>query len=272
MSARLIVLVLGLSLPLPGALAATESSAPSLPSRMAAIGDSITRATNVCCWYGDHRRHSWSTGGAWLDGIRSHYERIRSDNPVIAGRNFNVASRGAKMRHGPDQAAAAVAHEAEYVTILLGANDVCTSSASTMTSVRSFREKFVETMATLTSGLPDTPVFVASIPNVHHLWKLYRDSAVARAVWRTARICQSMLGSDNTATDRQKVLRRLRAFNDVLAEVCADSPSCRFDGYAVFESPFERRHVSKLDFFHPSLSGQAQLASVTWAASWWSEH
>jgi hypothetical protein len=24
-----------------------------------------------------------------------------------------------------------------------------------------------------------------------------------------------------------------------------------------------------LDFFHPSLSGQASLARVTWTASWW---
>jgi hypothetical protein len=24
-----------------------------------------------------------------------------------------------------------------------------------------------------------------------------------------------------------------------------------------------------LDYFHPSLSGQAALARVTWAASWW---
>jgi hypothetical protein len=27
--------------------------------------------------------------------------------------------------------------------------------------------------------------------------------------------------------------------------------------------------VSKLDYFHPSLSGQATLAALTWRASWW---
>jgi len=33
---------------------------------------------------------------------------------------------------------------------------------------------------------------------------------------------------------------------------------------------FSASQVSTLDYFHPSLSGQAALARVTWAASWWS--
>lgn len=272
MRARVVALLLTVALAPAGASPAAASAtgrAEDLLDRMAAIGDSITRATNVCCWYGDHRRHSWSTGGAWLDGIRSHYERIRSANPDFWWRNVNVAARGARMRHGPEQAAEAVSHGAQYVTILLGANDVCTSSPLTMTSVANYRARFEETLTTLTTGLPQARVFVASIPNVYRLWEIYRDSAVARTVWRTARICQSMLAAGNTEAQRQKVLKRVRAFNDVLAEVCGSYPTCRFDGYALFEVPFARRHVSKLDFFHPSLSGQALLASVTWQRSWW---
>jgi hypothetical protein len=44
---------------------------------------------------------------------------------------------------------------------------------------------------------------------------------------------------------------------------------CRFDNLAVFNTQFTRDQVSKLDYFHPSLSGQAALASITWASSWW---
>jgi hypothetical protein len=43
----------------------TSSSAqepPPLPSSIAAIGDSVTQAFDVCCFYGDWPRHSWSTG------------------------------------------------------------------------------------------------------------------------------------------------------------------------------------------------------------------
>jgi hypothetical protein len=39
---------------------------------------------------------------------------------------------------------------------------------------------------------------------------------------------------------------------------------CRFDGNTVFNYPFQPRHVSIRDYFHPSLEGQRVLAEVTW--------
>ena len=58
---------------------------PPLPASMAALGDSITRAYDVCCAYSDHPGQSWSTGYAWYDGINSHYERIKRVKASIAG-------------------------------------------------------------------------------------------------------------------------------------------------------------------------------------------
>jgi lysophospholipase L1-like esterase len=245
-------------------------AAPPLPSRIAGIGDSITRATDVCCWYGDHPAQSWSTGGGAFDGIRSHYERIRALNPAINGQNFNDARAGARMRDGQAQAQAAVAQQASYVTILLGANDACTSSPATMTSVSDFRAQFVATMSVLAAGLPTgSHVFVSSIPNIYRLWQVLRGNVVAQLVWAGAQICQSMLSPFNTEADRQAVLARVQAFNEVLAEVCGNYAICRFDDYAVFDFQFSPSQVSKLDYFHPSLAGQAELASVTWQHSWW---
>jgi lysophospholipase L1-like esterase len=237
---------------------------------MAAIGDSITTAVNVCCWYGPHPGHSWSTGWKPDDGIRSHYERILARQPGIAGRNYNDAKGGAKMADAPGQAAQAVAQQAQYVTILMGANDVCTSSPSTMTSVADFRTGFQSTMQTLTTGLPNARIFVSSIPNVYRLWRIFRYNLAAQTAWYAAKICQSMLSPFRTEEGRQRVLNREKAFNDVLANVCAQYTRCRFDGYAVFNYPFETSHVSKLDFFHPNKNGQAVIASVTWTRSWFS--
>ena len=47
---------------------AQPASAAPLPKSMAALGDSITQATNVCCWYGNHPAQSWSTGDGRFDG------------------------------------------------------------------------------------------------------------------------------------------------------------------------------------------------------------
>jgi lysophospholipase L1-like esterase len=250
-------------------LPARASTVP-LPNSMAAIGDSITQAYDVCCYYGNHPGNSWSTGSASWDGITSHYQRILALKPNISGHNYNDAVSGAKMSDAPAQAADAVSEGARYVTILMGANDVCRSSVSAMTTVDTYRAQFQQTLATLEAGLPSSAhIFVSSIPNIYQLWQLFHDDSTASFEWTTAKICQSMLSSANTESDRQTVLAREKACNDVLAQECAKYANCRFDGYAVFNYPFTKSQVSKLDYFHPSLSGQAALASVTWAASWW---
>jgi len=263
------IIVVALVVVLVGLVAQPAWAAPPLPSSMAAIGDSITRAANVCCYYGDHPGQSWSTGYTSYDGIASHYERIKRVNPAIAGHAANDAVSGAKMAAAPTQAARAVSQGARYVTILLGANDLCTSSPATMTSTDTFRAQFQQAMATLMAQDQDPYVLVSSIPNIYQLWEVLHTNSLARWVWSTAKVCQSMLGATRTAAERQQVVDRERAFNQILADTCARYTRCRWDGGAVYNYQFSASQVSTLDFFHPSLSGQAALARVTWAASWW---
>jgi lysophospholipase L1-like esterase len=244
-------------------------AAPPLPDSMAAIGDSITRAYDVCCYYGDHPGQSWSTGYTSYDGITSHYERIRQSNPAIGGHAYNDAVSGAKMSAAPTQAAQAVTQGADYITIELGANDLCTSSPATMTSPDSFRASIESALSTLHNGLPDAHILVNSIPDIYQLWQVLHTDWVARSVWAAARICQSMLAATNTETQRQQVVMREAAFNQILAEACNRYANCRWDGGAVYNYKFSSSQVSKLDYFHPSLGGQAALARVTWGASWW---
>lgn len=239
-----------------------------LPNSMASIGDSISRATDVCCSYGDHPTNSWTTGSSGSDGISSHYERILAANPAISGRNFSDAVSGAKMSDAPAQANLAVSQGAEYVTVLMGANDACTATVPTMTSVESFRANFTTTLQTLTSGTAVTKqVFVSSIPDVYKLWQLYRSDFFAQVVWGSAKICQSLLAPSRSSAERLAVQQRVKDYNTALASVCSANPKCRYDGGAVFDYSFTKAEVSKLDYFHPSLAGQAKLASLTWARS-----
>ena len=245
-------------------------SSPPPPVSMAAIGDSISQAADVCCWYGNHPSNSWSTGGASWDGIRSHYERIRALNPGIAGRNHNDSVSGARMNDGPRQAFKAVGQQVRYVTILLGGNDVCTSSPANMTPVATFRSQFRRTLHILKSGLPRRArIFVASIPDVYRLWALYEMTTPPgrSGTWRTSvspscrrrgpRRSDRWSGSA-TSTSTRCSPRSVRASR------VAGSTTLPFSTIA-----FAREDVSKLDYFHPSLAGQADLAAVTWAHSWW---
>jgi lysophospholipase L1-like esterase len=250
------------------ASAPTAAMAPPLPGSMAAIGDSITQAVDVCCFYGNWPGHSWSTGYVPLDGIASHYERIRARNPAIRGHRWSNAVSGARMADAPGQARRTVGQGAEYVTILMGANDLCGWDGS-LTPTATFRAQFAETLDILRAGLPGTRVFVASIPNLYQLWSVLRTDPVAQVVWQAAGICPAMLSFFNSAADRQAVIDRERELNDVLRDVCATWSNCRFDGYLTYEYAFTRDMVSKLDWFHPSLKGQATLAALTWERSWW---
>ena len=48
-------------------------------------------------------------------------------------------------------------------------------------------------MATLSAGLPNARIFVASIPDIYQLFSIYRWHLGANSVWAVAGICQSML-------------------------------------------------------------------------------
>lgn len=156
------------------------------------------------------------------------------------------------------------------MTVLLGANDVCTASLADMTPVATFRAQFRQALTTLDSGLPPSSrIFVASIPDVYRLWQTYHTSRTAQWVWQVASICQSLLSPERSEQQRQAVRQHNTALNAVLQQECATLARCRFDGNAVFDLQFARADISTLDYFHPSLSGQSKLANTTWPRSWW---
>jgi len=252
-----------------GLVGASIPNAP-LPSSMAAIGDSISVGYNACCSLGAHPEDSWSTGNGYpSDGVYSHYQRILAVTPSISGNVYNDAVPGAKVADTNSQAQTAVAQQAQYVTILIGANDVCTGSIPSMTSTANFHSAFQSTMSTLESGLPPAAhIFFSSIPNIYQLWSVLHGNPAAQAAWSLG-ICQSMLSTSNTEAQRQQVLSQEEADNSVLSQVCRQYANCKWDRDATFDYQFTPSDVSTLDYFHPSQSGQGTLATVTWSTSWW---
>jgi lysophospholipase L1-like esterase len=162
----------------------------------------------------------------------------------------------------------AVKQNVEYVTILIGANDLCASSAAAMTTEADFTSHINTALATLNQGLPRARIFVGSIPDLYHLWKVFAGLPEAREAW-SGGTCKSMLSADNAEEQRQLVVERELAFNRVLAHACSHYKNCRWDNNAVYDFKFSAEDISILDYFHPSLEGQARLAELTWRASWW---
>lgn len=269
--ARLTSLALagGLVVSLFAATPAVADAGPP-PSSMASMGNSITRAFNASGWYSDWPSRSFSTGTD--SRVNSHYQRILAKNPAISGRNYNQAVSGAKAVDMQGQAASVVARGVQYVTIEIGANDVCTDSESQMTSVATFRSQINAALNTLKSGLPNAKVAVLSVPDVKRLWFVGKDNWTARQAWSGFGICESMLANPTSTAQadedrRNRVRQRVIDFNSQLSQACAAyGPNCDFDGNAVFNFPFTLSHISTWDYFHPDVDGHAALASATYAA------
>ncbi|MBF9132671.1 SGNH/GDSL hydrolase family protein [Plantactinospora sp. S1510] len=240
------------------------------PNSMASLGDSITRGFNACGWYVDCPSRSFSTGDD--ASVNSHYLRIRAVNPSINGRNHNDGRSGAKSADMAGQAGTAVSQGVDYVTMLIGANDACTSSESSMTSIGTFRSNIDAALGRLKSGLPNARVFVISVPDIQRLWSVGRGSLAARSAWSLFGICQSMLANptSNAQADvdrRNRVRQRVVDFNTQLAQACAAYGSnCAFDDNAVFNFPFALGQLSSWDYFHPNASGQQALATISYGA------
>ncbi len=272
--ARLIkVFLIMLALVIAAASTVGSTAAVTYPSSMAAMGDSITTAYNSgpSGWV-DAPAYSWSTGTNTT--VNSLYWRFLATNSLISGKNYNYAKTGVKVSDLVRQAGLVNGRNVDYVTILIGANDVCTSSESTMTSTATFRSQFESAMATLTTGSPNAQIYVVSIPDIYNLWKILKGNFSARFTWSLFRICQSMLAnpSSTTSTNEQRRLRvrqRNIDFNAILEDVCENQylGRCRFDNNAVFNTAFVASDVSTRDYFHPSQAGQKKLAATAWSAS-----
>jgi len=253
-----------------GVLAAPTASAQSAPpNSMASLGDSITRGFNACGWYSDCTDRSFSTGNDSV--VNSHARRIRAVNPSF-GTAYNDASTGARANAMAGQAATAVSQGAQYVTMEIGANDACTSSEASMTSVATYRSQIDSALGTLKNGLPNARVFLGSIPDLKRLWFIGKGNSSARFFWSAGGICQSMLANPTSTAvadedRRNRVRQRVIDFNSQLAQACAAyGPNCKFDNNAIFNFQFVIGQVSGWDYFHPNQEGQRVLAQVSYAA------
>ncbi|MER7947010.1 SGNH/GDSL hydrolase family protein [Streptomyces sp. NPDC096079] len=235
------------------------------PTSVAAVGDSVTRAFDACSVLSDCPEVSWATGTD--TAVNSLALRLLGPEKVAA-RSWNLARTGARMAELPEQMAGAAAEKPELVTVMMGANDACRPTPDLMTPVADFRASFETALARLRAGAPKAQVYVASVPDLRHLWSTGRMSPMGLQVWKLG-ICGAMLADAEDlgpAAERRRaaVRDRVVAYNEVLEEVCAKDARCRYDGGAVFGFRFDGAQLSPWDWFHPSRDGQARLAELAY--------
>jgi lysophospholipase L1-like esterase len=258
----------GASVRVPRSMAASGASV-ALPDSMAAAGDSITQAfdVNVAGIFQDNPDYSWATGTK--KSVDSEYERILAANPAIKGHEYNDAVAGDMMASLDGQLETAAAQGVQYVTVEIGADDLCVNTIGEMTPTATFQSEFQQALTDFTTADPTANIFVASIPNIYRVWQLEHSNPLAELVWNTLPFCPDLLDSGVTSAQRQQFVQQEQAYNQVLGSVCAGFSQCLFDNDAVYDFKLTKADIGPVDFFHPSVAGQRALASAAWSAGFW---
>lgn len=246
------------------------------PNSIGAAGDSITQAFDVDPHGAlrDNPADSWSTGTN--SSTDSLYRRILAKHGEIRGHRFNVSVPGSVMSDLDGQLRQLAAKKVAFVTILMGHNDLCTPTISSMTPVKTFRQEYKHALTRFLLAERSAHVYVLSLLSLLRLWKIMHGNPRAEQLWGpVARVftgkgvCQSMLNPKNTSADRAFVNAREVAYNTVLGRICQQHTRCHWDGDAAFGFQFSAGFISKVDYFHPSVAGQQALAELAWRHGYW---
>ncbi len=234
------------------------------PQSMVALGDSFTVGLNSCEQPGTFgcQQNSWATGTN--PAVNSHAQRLRiapenrrnvaNGGDLAMDLNTRVDELGA-TRKGQVEKALNTGVKYQYVTILIGTNDTCT----TRTDPAAFRAEIDTALAKLAAGLPTARIFVASIPDLTKLFDLYSNNENAFVAWKTIN-CRNFLTADAGAREGSR--EHLMELNRQLALACSAQSRCVFDGGAVFNWAIKDGYFAS-DYFHYSVQGEAALAAVT---------
>lgn len=255
------------------AVAPPVGAAPAPPpASMGAIGDSLSLGFGACANFVPCPDVSWSTGaGTDHPGFASHYTRLAALESALVGNAGNVAVPGSSVSAIPSQVANLAPMAPEYVTILIGAADVCKPSVDLMTPVDTFRASFRNGLAELRHQIPEARVLAVGIPDLVSVLHAVRGRTGIESGF-FASYCATVYANpySDAKADRQRrdlVRGRIRRYNDAIAAECARDGLCRTDRGALFRHRWTDSEVSA-DFLHPSVAGQQMMADVTFAAGW----
>jgi lysophospholipase L1-like esterase len=269
------------------ATAQTIKTPQLVPKRLSSTGDSITEAIDAELPLANHWA-SWVNGyhGFWewlfgLTDVNSHNQRISRNFGAWGRKNYMEAKSGADMPDFYEQTLGSVNHQAQYVTVFMGHNDVCGNDFADIPTDAEFEANFRAGMENLSKWLPaGATIYVIGIVDIYQLWEIARDKKAlgivdCEVLWATTLLdlfpCGTMLNPLNSESDRLYTQSRNITFNKILSEVTeeynlSDSNHHYFYTDAVFYSVLSESQVSDIDCFHPSAIGQRDLSRITWDA------
>jgi len=275
----------------PTATASALGPGQQEPKRIYSIGDSITRAFDADLPF-DNVHLSWVNGSYGFlsalfgfPNVQSHHQRVRANFGGGGVSNRIAARNGNKVAHFVRQVGGMDGSE-NYVTVMLGGNDVCRESIDDLPTDEEFAYAFAGGLIELLNKLePGSTVQVVAIPDIKRLYDIGIDKRTLGIVdcsllWSATKLgfpCGSMLSPANTEADREYVRERNIGYNTILHFLTLLGAIGHPDLYVSFTDvtftyPFTGEHISDIDCYHPSAEGQALISEGTWNDGFFSEY
>lgn len=252
-----------------------EGCSSVFPWSMAAAGDSITLAYNAdgtSNLFGQTREQyddSWALGDSLT--VNSHAQRLSVLDPNFSWDPVfdNYAVSGANMMDLQEQVTEILHYGPyDYVTVLIGHNDVCDASTPDgMLPVDLFENLFRVAMDSLYLQDPPPEVVVSSLANVSNLYDAGKNDSWCNFIWSIGNVCRIVTAGDPDFISQAD--QRTQEYNAVLESLAVEY------GYKyvpqLYETPFTRQDLSNFDCFHPSILGQNKIANIIWINGIYSE-
>ena len=237
--------------------------AQSIPQtlQLGVIGDSISRGYDIKSLRTESLDLVWASGTSLST---SHYNRLLAMSPGLKINVNNLALVGDTVTEKDSQFQARAQQMADagadYVSILIGANDICGGDLGTQSGLNAFQRGVSVALSTLLSSAhPPKIIVVSSIP---HIWQLTQipelsSNPFCNMVWDQA--------CSNLQIGQEKFDEQWTAANRALEDAAAAAgPHVVFDNMAVANKNFTADEISGKDCFHPSEKGQGILATEVW--------
>lgn len=172
----------------------------------------------------------------------------------------------------------------DYVTVLIGANDVCADSVDQMTADRDYYNNVDTAISRLVSANPNTKIMISSLPDINSLSDVAKRSRLlgfapygrCEDIWRKTNLCYTLTRRPAGSLDDHLVSEKVISINRMLSEITERVNQQTGKQTIVFSSetynkPFSDKDIS-IDCFHPNEEGQNVIAKTTWEQSFWSKN
>ena len=217
-----------------------------------AIGDSISVGWNAE-HLGFNYKRNFSTG-----------KNIKSQAVYLnAFHTFNAAFPGDWINTIQQQVNFILPFNPNYVTILIGANDLCHSDILDWDlHLRGVADDVRQALSKLDA--PNRKIVLIGVPDILRIYELGKNDEECKTKWYlTHKSCPALLDPNNTEKDFRYFKYKLDRLNGLYEQLAHEFPSVTYiDKTAKFN--FQAEHISRVDCFHPSEIGQQAISDAVW--------